>query len=275
MMLMKKLLNAKLLKTWDYIFHYDLNLFKTVVFNLKVFGLKLGWKMPVYLFGKVKLLNAQKGCMMLSSYSNCCVKIGGGMNCMIYGKRSLYPSVINIKGKVFFGRQVLLNSGVVLSVGKFGRLTMGDNVAFNVNCRIFCEKEITIDNSTRISWDTQIFDTNFHYTTKSGIIKPQNSPIHIGHHVWIGNRVTISKGVTIPNFCVVSANSFVNKDFSKNEEQSLIGGIPARLICSDIERIFSFGFENWLDNYFNGITNEMAENENLFEKYNRERSQNK
>lgn len=263
----------QILKVWDYFIHSDLNLHKTIIFNIKVFGLKRGWKMPIFLFGKVKLQNAQRGCIELSSYSTCCVKIGGGMNCMVHGTRSLYTSVINIKGKVFLGQHVLLNSGVVLSVGKSGRLTMGDNVVFNVNCRIFCEKEITIDNSTRISWDSQLFDTNFHYTEKCGMIKPKTAPIHIGHHVWIGNRVTLSKGVKIPNSCIISANSFVNKDFSEIEKRSLIGGIPAKLICSDIERIFNFDFEFWLDKYFESKTEGITENEDLFEKYNRERSQ--
>ena len=260
----------QLLKVWDFIIHHDLKFFKTIVFNIRVFGLKSGWKMPVFLFGKVIIQNIRRGCIVLSSHSTCSVKIGGGMNCMVHGKRALYPTVVNIKGIVSFGQHVLLNSGVVLSVGKCGRLTIGDNVVFNVNSRIYCEKEITIDNSTRISWDTQLFDTNFHYSKKSGMIKPKNASIHIGHHVWIGNRVTISKGVTIPSFCIVSANSFVNKDFSNIEERSLIGGIPAKYICSDIERIFSFDFEFWLDKYFNEINKDISENENLFEIYSRE-----
>lgn len=235
---------------FDYLFHYDLNIWSTVKFNLKVFGLKKGVRMPVFLFGKIDLQNYHKNCVELSSYKTCSVRIGGGNKCYVHGRRALYPSVINIKGKVVFGNHVTLCNGVVLGVGEKGCLKMGDWCFVNINTRIYCENQITMEEYARASWDVQIFDTNFHYTDKNGMIYPKNMPLHIGHHVWIGNRVTITKGAKVPAHCVVSAYSLVNKDFSNLEEKSLIGGIPAKYITSGIERIFDYGFEFWLDSYF-------------------------
>jgi acetyltransferase-like isoleucine patch superfamily enzyme len=49
----------------------------------------------------------------------------------------------------------------------------------------------------------------------------------IGDHSWIGANSVIMPGVKIGRFCVVAANSFVNKSF---DDYSVIGGNPARLI---------------------------------------------
>jgi len=51
--------------------------------------------------------------------------------------------------------------------------------------------------------------------------------VKIGDHSWIGANAIIMPGVELGEFCVVAANSFVNKSFPS---YSVIGGNPARLI---------------------------------------------
>ena len=62
----------------------------------------------------------------------------------------------------------------------------------------------------------------------------------IGDHSWIGASVIIKPGITLGKFCVVAANSYVNKSF---EEYSIIGGNPAKLIRKftqdEIEKIIT------------------------------------
>lgn len=52
-------------------------------------------------------------------------------------------------------------------------------------------------------------------------------PVLIGDHSWIGASVVIMPNVSLGKFCIVAANSFVNKSFS---DYSIIGGSPAKLI---------------------------------------------
>lgn len=52
-------------------------------------------------------------------------------------------------------------------------------------------------------------------------------PVTVGDHSWIGANSVIMPGVSLGKFCVVAANSFVNKSF---DDYSVIGGNPARLI---------------------------------------------
>ena len=51
--------------------------------------------------------------------------------------------------------------------------------------------------------------------------------ITIGDHSWIGANAIIMPGVELGEFCVVAANSFVDKSFPP---YSVIGGSPAKLL---------------------------------------------
>ena len=51
--------------------------------------------------------------------------------------------------------------------------------------------------------------------------------VKIGDHSWIGANAIIMPGVELGEFCVVAANSFVDKSFPP---YSVIGGNPAKLI---------------------------------------------
>jgi acetyltransferase-like isoleucine patch superfamily enzyme len=55
----------------------------------------------------------------------------------------------------------------------------------------------------------------------------QKGPVTIGDHTWIGAHCVIMPNVELGKYCVVAANSFVNKSFP---DYSIIGGSPAKLI---------------------------------------------
>jgi len=61
-------------------------------------------------------------------------------------------------------------------------------------------------------------------------------PVTIGNHVWIGTGSIIMPGVTLGDFCVVAANSYVNKSFGP---YSILGGNPAKTIrtFTDAEKL--------------------------------------
>lgn len=84
------------------------------------------------------------------------------------------------------------------------------------------------------SHDVDMRNTDSHsiLNAKGERINP-SSDIVIGNHVWIGIRSTILKGSIIPSESVVAAQSMVTSSL-KASEHSLIGGIPAKVLKTDI-----------------------------------------
>ena len=55
----------------------------------------------------------------------------------------------------------------------------------------------------------------------------EKGPVNIGHNSWIGASAVIMPNVTLCEYCIVAANSYVTKSFPAF---SIVGGNPARLI---------------------------------------------
>lgn len=57
----------------------------------------------------------------------------------------------------------------------------------------------------------------------------EKAAITIGNHCWIGASAIIMPAVQLGDYCIVAANTYLNKSFPS---YSIIGGTPARLIRS-------------------------------------------
>jgi acetyltransferase-like isoleucine patch superfamily enzyme len=68
----------------------------------------------------------------------------------------------------------------------------------------------------------------------------ERGPVIIGNNCWIGASAIIMPNVSLGEYCIVAANSFVNMSFPAF---SIIGGNPARLIrpFTDNEKAKIFG----------------------------------
>ena len=55
----------------------------------------------------------------------------------------------------------------------------------------------------------------------------EKGPVSVEDHCWIGANVIVMPNVRLGKFCVVAANSYINKSFPAF---SIIGGTPAKLI---------------------------------------------
>ena len=97
------------------------------------------------------------------------------------------------------------------------------------------------------------------------ISEPQN--VIIGKHCWITSRCTILKRTNLPDGTICAANSLINKEFT--EENTLIGGVPAKVLKSNVkwnEGSYKVNMEN---NFGNNTNIEIIDwNKYLIEKYN-------
>ncbi|GAA3607240.1 acyltransferase [Flavivirga amylovorans] len=119
--------------------------------------------------------------------------------CSIYGSES---NILEIGSETYIGMFSIIN-------GFSEKVIIGNNVSIAQNVNIMS------DSGPNASSEMQKYFP---------LIKGK---VVIGDHCWIGANVVIMPNVTLSEFCVVAANSFVNSSFPP---YSVIGGNPAKLI---------------------------------------------
>ena len=135
-----------------------------------------------------------------------------------------------LEGKIEVNGFCIIGQGSNVCVKRGATLTLGKNVQITGSTRLIVHDHVEIGSDVLISWDVQIYDTDFHYILRNNEkIHRLTSPIFIGNNVWICNNVTIGKGSLVPSNCIVSANSLVNKKYPVYEHGILLAGFPAEI----------------------------------------------
>ena len=216
-----------------------INILKTIRLNFKLLPFVQAVKLPIILLGRMDI-DKCKGKIILTGPIKTGIVRVGCYHSLLYGNRGSLVKRFSIYGSLFMqcDNPFYINNGAKIVVKEGGKLSIGGDCHFNAESVVVCTKEITFGNRVRVSWQCQVFDTNFHQLSVNGCLSNIEKPVRIGSDVWIGNRVTINAGAVIPNRCVVASNSLVNKDLSQFGETSLFGGIPAKFIKNGVERVF-------------------------------------
>lgn len=145
--------------------------------------------------------------------------------------------------RMFFKRLYYTSSST-----RFLRYLKNGGVKIGDNCIIRCPKTALID-MTRPSlisignnvdmnryfqilthdWSSSVFRNKYHdFLNSSG-------KVTIGNNIYFGTNVTVLKGVTIGDNCIIGAHSLVTHDIPSD---SVAAGIPCRVICS-LDEYFS------------------------------------
>lgn len=128
-------------------------------------------------------------------------------------------------GKVMAGKNLHLNKNVALSTFTTqSEIKIGNGVLINDSTFIGAHGKLTIGDNTMIAAEVVILDTDWHGIDGQ---PPQERPVTIGNHVWIGLRAMILEGVTIGDNSIVGAGSVVTKSVAPN---TIVAGNPARFI---------------------------------------------
>ena len=128
-----------------------------------------------------------------------------------------------INGSVFAG------PGTHIEINKNASIEFGDKIFINSDSKFISSSKISIGDGSVISWEVEINDSDWHQMVRDDF--EISKPIEIGRQVWIGSRVLILKGVKVGSGSVIAAGAVVTRDVPEN---SLVGGVPARIIRENI-----------------------------------------
>ena len=211
----------------------------TLYLNFRSFPLKQAWKIPVFVYGWPKIFS-------LYGSMECQGKCKTGMvslNSTNTGAPSVPGSstAINNWGKIIFRGKCQIYTSNKINVGVHGVLDMGDGTKIMHFCNITAHESVRIGEQSRIVHRCQVLDSNFHFIADFNKLRipKYTRPIEIGSYCWICNSSTITGGAKLPNKTIVASNSLVNKDMTVIPEESMIGGVPAKLIGTGYRRVES------------------------------------
>lgn len=218
---------------------WRVNWLKTYYFNYKMFPKEVARKLPVYIYGPIKLTNLTGTIILPTEVHKKMIRFGFNYEQQTVSRT---PIELSINGSLEFEGMAQIGKDSFIYVAKDAHCTLGNMVGIASRTQLMCEESITIGEWTRISADCQIYDTNFHsfVDTETGNKYPKTGPIKIGSHNFIGYRTSIKKNSITPDYCTVASNSLCSKDYTALGSNTLVGGIPAVLLKSQFSRDWEY-----------------------------------
>ncbi len=150
--------------------------------------------------------------------TNCTIRIMGRCNNIIIGENCIFDSMrIHIEDD-------------------YNSITIGSGTTIGHDTEIACIEgcKVTIGADCMISSEVRIVTGDSHSIVDcSGKRLNPSCDVQINDHVWLGHRVTVQKGCTIANNCVVGAGAIVTHEFDVGN--CILAGIPAKIVRKDCD----------------------------------------
>ncbi|MHA3788706.1 acyltransferase [Flavobacterium hauense] len=212
-----------------------INWIKTIYFNFNKFPFETAKKLPVFIYGRVKLSDIRGEIEIDAPIETAMIGFGQPYEFNTVHKGT---AEIVLRGKIVFKGYVQFAKDYFIYVGKGAYAEFGHMSSLGTSGKVVCTNKIILGNYARLGSESQIIDTNFHQMRDAvtGEKFPLSAPIIIGDYNYISNRVSIMQNTHTPNYCTIASNTLCNKDYREFGENSLIGGIPAKLLKNNITR---------------------------------------
>ena len=109
-----------------------------------------------------------------------------------------------------------------------GRIQIGSYCLICPSVRVSSACEIVVGDSCMLANDVYITDSDWH-DAYSRVTIGKTAPVRIEENVWVGDRATICKGVTIGKNSIIGAGAVVSNSIPPN---TVAAGNPARIVKS-------------------------------------------
>jgi acetyltransferase-like isoleucine patch superfamily enzyme len=229
---------------------YSINWHKTIYFNLRMLPLHGAIKLPVFFFGPIKFTSLKGKLVINAPLKRNMIRFGYNQE---MGRSRIGNAELRIDGTLIINGNFITSNDYKILILKNATLEIGGDSHFGSRTIIAATNRVKLGKWFRLSYDSQVVDSNFHFllNLENNKILRISGEITIGDYCWVGNRSSIMKGTVTPRNLIIASNSLLNKDYTITvPENSLIGGTPAELIKTNIVRVFDPELERKISNYF-------------------------
>lgn len=134
------------------------------------------------------------------------------------------------EGSIQAEGRVIIDDDVMLYAK--GKLRIGRQFCINRYSRIVAHENITIGNNVTVGQSVAILDHDHHYEmdAEADALRLEGyttAAIKLGNNIWIGDKCTILKGVTIGDNVVIGAHTLIHKNVPSNV---VVGGVPFKIL---------------------------------------------
>lgn len=170
----------------------------------------------------------------------------GDYNVFEKNQETIIPS-FQINGELIIGHYNRLRCSIWSRFN--AKVKIGDRNAINERTEIRSDEAITIGSYNQISYDCVFWDTNTHNLYKAEkrrqitdeqypdfgleFEKPKTAPITIGDDCWIGRGVSVLKGTSIANKCVVAYGTLLS-NIALEENKTVFNQTNLKVIDNQI-----------------------------------------
>lgn len=213
------------------------SIYNTLYFNLKALKFNDAIRIPIICGPNICFNNIEKDRIhFVNGVSFKKIVIGRTQGSFKAGYRQRTYVNIGKNANIMINDTFDLPCGSTLNIN--GKLIIGKSFKPNCFLTISCEKEIVIGNNCNIGWNTTIIDGDGHPLCDLDnplieINKPRS--VNIGDKCWISSHVSILKGVSLANNCIIPYGSIITK--SCNQPYVIFGGIPNKIIKNNVARM--------------------------------------
>lgn len=185
-----------------------------------------------------KVIRARGG--LLKNFHNSIIQIDKGARLIlnahcIVGTKQVKRSKIETRILLENNGCMIVNGAFTIYAGSYIRVVPGGKLILhggfiNENVQITAGDVVEIGCNATIGRDVVIRSYDGHVIERHGY--KVSSPIKIGNHVWIGQRATILKGVSIGDGAVIASGAIVTRDIPAN---CIAAGVPAKVIQENVK----------------------------------------
>lgn len=111
---------------------------------------------------------------------------------------------------VTLGKNIVSDGRCVIIADQDAKIEIGDRCYFNEGMMISAKESVVIGSGCQFGPNVKIFDNNHCFNKEQGVLaKHSSSGISIGKNCWVAANVTILKGTSIGDNCVIGAGCVV------------------------------------------------------------------